>query len=87
MHPDFVVKRFRNFFRISINVLFFSVGASTAETLDWNAVCTRAEGTGWFPVIVPGCAEALTEDGYGSYGMSILRSLVVEATNIVAHVL
>ena len=40
----------------------------TAEKLDWDTVCTRAEGTGWFPVIIPGCKQVLDEDGYGEYG-------------------
>jgi len=51
-----------------------SLSGAQAETLDWNSVCTRAEGTGWFPVIVPGCKEALSADGYGDYGMYSKRN-------------
>eukprot|EP00591_Stephanopyxis_turris_P005139 CAMPEP_0195517700 /NCGR_PEP_ID=MMETSP0794_2-20130614/11361_1 /TAXON_ID=515487 /ORGANISM="Stephanopyxis turris, Strain CCMP 815" /LENGTH=2125 /DNA_ID=CAMNT_0040646559 /DNA_START=136 /DNA_END=6513 /DNA_ORIENTATION=- len=47
-----------------------SLSGAQAETLDWNSVCTRAEGTGWFPVIVPGCKEALSADGYGDYDVA-----------------
>lgn len=39
-----------------------------SEVLTQASVCARAAGTGWFPVIVPGCKEALSEDGYDTYG-------------------
>lgn len=46
------------------------LGSRAQESYDWNSVCTRAGGTGWYPVIVPGCKEALTADGYGQYDVT-----------------
>ncbi len=37
------------------------------EGLNQESVCARAAGTGWFPVIVPGCKEALSGDGFETY--------------------
>ena len=51
-----------------------------------QAVCARAAGTGWFPVIIPGCKEALNDDGYGAYSKSLPANWSVVALKCVVAV-